>query len=195
MTGFAPRPPLACWLVLWVAVLARPARGLPGFPDPVTVPAPCDFDYQCNMGVCQQHRVPGRGQCACSTGWATVNVSRPCWVQAQPYQEIVLMTWLGLGVFATQAFALGWWSWGLATMVALAAALLARCCEMYLGGQRQARAQALLPAAENTKPPGPAERWARRCALACWVAYGVLALGLAVVATARCVDERGVRCA
>ena len=105
------------------------------------------------------------------------------------------MTWLGLGVFATQAFALGWWSWGLATMVALAAALLARCCEMYLGGQRQARAQALLPAAENTKPPGPAERWARRCALACWVAYGVLALGLAVVATARCVDERGVRCA
>ena len=143
MTPRPPSPGAATALALVVlASLARPARGLAGFPDAVGIQVPCKFDYECNNGVCRNtnasaYAAPlgpwGRlygpwGWCDCLGGWATINATAPCDTQAHSYQEIMLVTYLGLGAFGVEAFQLGWVRWGVAIVVLLvgAAALCAR---------------------------------------------------------------------
>ena len=217
MPSFAPRPlsqgagAVSAALVLVVlAQLARPALGLAGFPDAVDITVPCQFDYQCNHGVCRNATAPvgpwGRlygpvGWCDCLGGSATVNATAPCDTQALSYQEIMLVTYLGLGAFGVEAYQLGWVRWGVAIMVLFvgAAALCAR--GRYLRAARQtglARfdygGQLLGDETCGTDDDLRAqEDLALCCGCIWWTAY--VAVAVAVVATVHCVDARGVRCA
>lgn len=171
-----------------------PARGLPGFPNVVDLRAPCVLDDDCNQGVCRN------ASCDCVHGWVTLNVTRPCWVQAPRYQEIMLLTWLGLGAFSTQAYVLGWTQWGLATMILLALWCVCKSREMYLRAHKEEELVLLLRDQDLEMAERRSHLDAQIDVVGCCggcahVAYATLALALAVVATVHCVDTRGVECA
>ena len=193
MTGVAPRPPAfkaaAGILLVALASLARPASGLAGFPDPVHVSAPCVADYDCNQGVCRD------GHCVCFRGFYTLNATQACWQQAPNYEELMLMTWLGLGAFGTQAFVLGWTHWGLAIVLLLAVSIALKCRALYLAAQHERQTKLpLLTKAEQPTEDDLAEI-VGCCAGCAQVVWAALAFAVAVNASVHCVDARGVPCA
>ena len=198
MTGFAPRPPplgggrggaaVAIALAI-LASLARPTWGLAGFPNPVHVPAPCVADYVCNQGVCRD------GYCVCFNGFYTLNGTKPCWQQRGNYEELMLMTWLGLGALGIPSFVLGWTHWGLAIVLLLAATIALRCRALYLAAQHEHQAELpLLTKAELPTEDAQAEI-VGCCAGCAQLAWATLAFAVAVVSSVHCVDARGVPCA
>ena len=189
MPGVAPRPPAAAIALAILALLARPASGLAGFPDPVHVPAPCGADYDCNQGVCRDHN------CVCFRGFYTLNASKPCWVQAPNYEEVMLMTWLGLGALGIPSFVLGWTHWGLAVVLLLATSIALKCRALYVAAQHER--QAKLPLLNKAKrPTDDAHGEIVGCCAGCTqVVWAALAFAVAVIASVHCVDARGVPCA
>ena len=206
MPSFAPRPPspgVAAALALVVlASLARPARGLAGFPDAVDITVPCQFDYECNHGVCR-NGTGGNGQnCDCLGGWATVNTTAPCDAHAHSYQELMLVTYLGLGAFGVEAFQLGWVRWGVAIVVLFLVSLLLCARGRYLEAVRKSGlatydygSQLLGDGGDDNNDLRAQEDLVTCCGCIFWVAYALVTLAVAVVATVHCVDTRGVKCA
>tara|TARA_B100000424_G_scaffold259940_1_gene243321 strand:- start:2371 stop:3033 length:663 start_codon:yes stop_codon:yes gene_type:complete len=219
MPSFAPRPPplggaAALIALVLAASLARPARGLAGFPDAVGIQVPCKFDYECNNGVCRNGtgatqmgpwpwgRLYGPwGWCDCMSGWATVNTTAPCDAHAHSYQELMLVTYLGLGAFGVEAFQLGWVRWGVAIVVLFLVSLLLCARGRYLEAVRKSGlatydygSQLLGDGGDNNNDLQAQEDLVTCCGCVFWVAYALVTLAVAVVATVHCVDARGVRC-